>query len=261
MHIPDRILRAVADEDQSRTRRWSPRQIQRHQDIQRAATRIFARFGLAPITFRALAVALALSPATLRQHFVDLDSILAEILRNHLMDLLRAISQVPEDTANAHVVRRQAYLAHTRTLSGFTDTHRLWIRERHALPEDLLTPLEQTFAPLAQLLAGEDATEAQTARVLALLDNEIVTQSNIEPLLQELPRLNATPLPPQPPMPQPAPYAHLSMDERLELALAKRRKIIDEGFALLANPQNPHATDPPNPGQRAPEQSAWLQQY
>jgi AcrR family transcriptional regulator len=194
MSTPPRLLQATVDGLPNHRRRFSEKQRQRQEHILTAALAVFARHGLAGLTMGAFGLALGMAPAAIRRLFIDLDTILAELLIRHLFAILKALGEVPAESPNRNAALRTAYLAATRTQDGrLAEPHILLLRERHSLPPDLAVDIEQTRDSIGEILAGADGAAA-----LALLDTPGLAPSRIEALLAALD--------PKPePAPQPAP--------------------------------------------------------
>jgi AcrR family transcriptional regulator len=175
MITPPRILRDQADRLFSRKFHFSARQKDRETRILLAAEHFFAKHGFASVTFSNLALALAISPAALRQHFVDLDQLLGAILQNHLFSLTKTLVQITGTGDSLYAARRKAWFDATRAMGALTDAHKLLIRERHNLPEDLREEIGNAYDALGEWLAPDDAPQ-----VLALLDAEIADLPVIE---------------------------------------------------------------------------------
>jgi AcrR family transcriptional regulator len=167
------------------------RQLARREEILAAALVLMARHGRVGLSMGRFATALRMGAGTIRRYFVDLDSILAELLARHLVAIMEAFGSVPEASANRGVALRAAYLKATRGADGgFTDAHTLLLRECHTLPPDLAADIEEVRDRIGQILAGPDAATA-----LALLDTPGVLLAQIEAMLAAL----------EPPKPQPRP--------------------------------------------------------
>lgn len=205
MHVSARILRAEADQLACRPRYLTTREIERQENILDTATILLARHGTHAVTFRLMATALRLAPATLRFHYVDLDDLLGAILQRHLHRLADLLSAVPEAPAETlHARRRQAWHDATRGAFGaLNEAHTLLLRDRHMLPPDLRDPIELTYHGLAALLVADPLPEA-----LALIDLPAIAPSGIETLLAGLAPLAPPPRPqepwPPPPLRKPA---------------------------------------------------------
>jgi AcrR family transcriptional regulator len=179
MITPPRILRDQADRLTNRKFHFSPRQKDRETRILLVAEHVFAQNSFACVTFGNLALALAISPVTLRQHFVDLDQLLADILQRHLFALLKTLTGIAGAGKAQDAARRKAWFEATRgVMGGLTDAHKLLIRERHNLPEDLRENIDNAYYALGELLAPNYGREA-----LALLDAESADLPVIEALL------------------------------------------------------------------------------
>ena len=186
MPIPIRTLRAHVEDLPGERRTPSARELDREDRILDIARALMARYGRANLTLGALAAAMRLAPATIRRHFPDLDSILAELIRRHLHAISVAIGEatrgIPFHHPNRHALQRAAYVAFTRNaFSGTTPDHTLLIRERHTLPPDLLDPLEN----LRDLLGGSLGA-ANPETILSLLDNPFIQPPQIEAMLAAL---------------------------------------------------------------------------
>jgi AcrR family transcriptional regulator len=181
MITPPRILRALVDDLPGHRPTLTPRQQDREAAILHVAEVLMARFGRAKLTMTNFALALRMSRATIRFHFVDLDCILSEILLRHLRAIAGAIGAVPLDAPDLFAARRAAYLAATRTFGAAKPAHRLLVRDRHILPPDLLQTVEQMRDIVAESVGG-----TQGAMVLALLDMEEFQAAQIEAMVAAL---------------------------------------------------------------------------
>ena len=180
--IPDRILRAEADELYDRTQDWRPKTHKRHEYIRNIGLTLLARHGSARVTFKSLARAVALSPQTLSMHFIDLDAFIEDLLLNHLYTLAEAVTPIQGKTPADYAARRQAWLAATRTEDGeFTPAHTILLRDRHLLPEDLVEEIDGAYQGIGAHLAPED-TDA-----LSLIDRRTTTKANVEALFPATP--------------------------------------------------------------------------
>src|SRR5277367_2352441 len=166
MRTPDRILRADAQDLERDPPALTPREQEQHTRILTLSEGVMARRGIHTMTASGLAQALCIGAGTLRRHFPDLDVLLATLIHRHLRKLARALREVPQGAPNRPQKLRAAYLTYTRgTPGGFTDAHLLLVRDRHLLPEDLLTPIDAARRNLGDLLAHGHAEQA-----LGLLD-------------------------------------------------------------------------------------------
>jgi AcrR family transcriptional regulator len=182
MPTPHRILRAQAQARDPKPIQFSTRELERHDRILTVGRVLMAANGRQNLTFAGLAVALSLGTTTLRRHFADLDALLGEILAHHLGAIATALGAIPNTDPDAAAKRRAAYIAFTRTaLGGFTEAHLLLLRDRHQLPEDVRTPLEDTRFGLAQILGGPLAEDT-----MSFLDSPNLDIGDIEFLLAAL---------------------------------------------------------------------------
>ncbi len=221
MQTEPRILRTHVD---NRTRRppLTDKQREREERIITATRTLMASFAGDTLTIGKLALALRMSPATIRRHFIDIDSILAEILLRHLIEISRAIGKIPREHPAWHAAARAAYIEATRTGWGaLSDAHLLLIRARHTLPDDLAKPIEDMRQLIGEALAGEHAETA-----LTLLDAPHLQPPQIEAMLAAsqakpapkpaAPRQAAPPAPPQ--APQKRHYRNWKLERRLKSA-------------------------------------------
>jgi len=201
MPIPTRLLRAQADDLPGARPRLSTKDVEQQDRILATATSLFARFGRVGINLTSFACALRMSPLTIKRHFPDLDSILAEILRRHLQTIAAALGEVPFGATNRPAARRAAYVAHTRTgFNATTEAHLLLLRDRHALPPDLAEPIEQL-----RLLLGDMLDPANPTVVLTLLDTPELQPAQIETMLAAL-AIKTEPASTPPPKEAPPPW-------------------------------------------------------
>jgi AcrR family transcriptional regulator len=173
---PDRILRAKAQSRDPSHFALTERQRQRHERVVAISQYLIAEEGRHNINFRGLARALRMTPATLRFHFVDMEALLAEIIRRHLRLLAAALGTYEPTDPERHQKRRAAYLAYTRTpLGGLTEAHLILVRDRHTLPDDERTSIDMMRQGLAELLGGDIPEET-----LLLLDAPFLDEAAIE---------------------------------------------------------------------------------
>ncbi len=182
MLIPARILRAGAETIAPANPFPNARERARHERILTVAKSLLAQHGRHAISFQSLAAGLSMSPTTLRKHFADLDLLLADIIRTHLLALSAAIGAVPLDHPDRAAAMREAYYAFTRTpIGGLTDDHLLLTRDTSLLPDDERTGIEQTHANLGFMLAPACPSEA-----MLLLDAPYLPLPRIEFILAPL---------------------------------------------------------------------------
>ena len=178
MKTPARILRATIENRHGRPTQ-TERELARENRIVTGAQTAFAEHGRNKTTLTSMAIALRTSRSTLRDCFCDLDALFAEILHRHLTSLAHAFGAVPYDDPEAFPKRRAIYLALTRTaLGGLTEAHILLVRDRHLLPDDLLSTVEAHRHSIGLLLAGPLAQ-----RALAILDSPDWDPETIEETL------------------------------------------------------------------------------
>jgi AcrR family transcriptional regulator len=195
MTTPTRILQATVDGLPGHRRRFTDRQRDRQENILTAGLALMARHGRAGLTMAKFGLAVGMAPAAIRRLFVDIDSILSELLVRHLLAIFQALGEVPADAPGRKPALRAAYLAATRTADGrLTEPHILLLRERHSLPPDLAGEIERTRDSLGEVLAGPDGPAA-----LALLDTPGLSPLRIEEMLGTLDRPKPMPTrqPPQ----------------------------------------------------------------
>ena len=179
MRTPPRILRSRADDLNPLGADLTTPEIERRDKILKTAEDLFFRFGRNTITFTAMALALRLSPATLRRVFLDLDCLLADILRRHLLEVANAMGKVPRDAPNLHALRRAAYVAATRLpFGGLTQAHVLLTRDRNLLPEDLRESIDGLRDSIAVILSPTNARAT-----MDLLDLPCFEAAQIEAML------------------------------------------------------------------------------
>jgi AcrR family transcriptional regulator len=105
-------------------------------------------------------------PEAIRRHFIDMDSLLYEILMAHLLGLAKAVGAVPADAPDPLAARRAAYLAYTRSPWGnLTEDHLLLVRDLSALAPDDRQALWDIHRGIGDRLGGTSA-----ANTLQLLD-------------------------------------------------------------------------------------------
>jgi AcrR family transcriptional regulator len=219
MPIPSRILRAQADALPGEHPQFTAHGLAVQDRILKVAAALATRHGCAGLTIASVAAALRMAPATLRRHFCDLDTIIAEIFVRHLRAVSDAIGNISCNSADLYVARRAAYAAATRDYyGGFTDLHALFLNERHRLPPDLAEPLETFHATLGHLLGaagGVTAINLLDARGLELPQIETIlaalapieTTTSPEPAAEPV-QIGAPPFRSQPALPEkPAPKA------------------------------------------------------
>jgi len=193
-----RHIRIAVDGLKGAHRALSNAQKDRQDFILQAGRLAMGRYGRESITMPEFSVALRLTVAQIRWHYTDLDELFGAVLRDHVKNIVLAIHEaVPyADDPDPYRAARAAYFGFTRTgLGAFTETHQLFLRVRHRLPEDEAESVNLHYKALARYLGGEFGWEA-----LDLLNTESLTLADIEESMAEL---NGTtdPIPAPPPVP------------------------------------------------------------
>jgi hypothetical protein len=172
MNIPARLVRAVVQDIPGLRPEPTPAAQRTRDLILKAAVNTFAALGRRNLTMIALAEGIWMSRARIREHFLDLDCLLAEILTAHLQGLARALKAAP----NTPTHRRAAYYAYTRGPSGgLAKEHALFVTERQYLPNDLLPAIEDAHRRLGPMLCPENPDA-----VLKALDDPTYRLATIE---------------------------------------------------------------------------------
>ncbi len=173
------------------------REQDRQEQIVTAGRTLLAEFGANSFTLPAFALAMRMSAASIRRHFIDLDSLLVHILNRHLLTLSTVMGSLRPGANDKHAARRSAYLAHTRTpLGGLTEAHLLLVRDRHLLPQTDRDRIETIRANLATLMARDHADA-----VMEWLDTPTMDLADIDAILAARAAAHTAP----PPQPAPAP--------------------------------------------------------
>ena len=176
--IPPRLIRVTVQARINPNQTRTARDQQRRDQILDAALGLLTTYPRHTITIATLAMGMIISPATIRRHFLDIDSIIAEILQNHLRAIIKTIGEASADCDNFRQIRRKAYLAATRTAWGhFTDTHALLLREAQSLPEDLASAVGQMRCGIGYTLGGDRGHD-----ILQMLDTAWQNHALIEPM-------------------------------------------------------------------------------
>jgi AcrR family transcriptional regulator len=182
METPARIIRAKADE-LKRPPAPSTREFERQEHIITTARGLMAEHGPHTLTIRNLAIGLRMSTFTLRCHFVDIDSLLHEIISRHLTALAKALGAVLWSDPDRRRKQREIYYNFTHSpFGGLTEDHLIFTRYRHLLPTDLRDSVETRRDNMAELVAGPFAIAA-----LTLLDAPCITLPDIETMIAALP--------------------------------------------------------------------------
>ncbi len=176
--IPPRLIRTTAQARINPNQTRTARDQQRRDQILDAALALLTSHPRHTITIATLATGMIVAPATIRRHFLNIDSIIAEILQNHLRALIKTIGEIPADCVNLRQLRRKAYLAATRNLwRHVSDTHALLLREAQSLPEDLASAINQMRCGIGYTLGGERGHD-----MLQMLDTAWQNHALIEPM-------------------------------------------------------------------------------
>ncbi len=174
--ILPRLIRATVQARINPNQTRTARDQHRRDQIIAATQSLLTAYPRHTITIATLATGMIISPATIRRHFLDIDSIVAEILQNHLRAIIKTIGEIPADCENLAQKRRQAYLAATRTPWGnLTNTHALYVREAQSLPEDLASAISQMRVSIGYTLAGDRGHD-----MLQMLDTPWANHALIE---------------------------------------------------------------------------------
>jgi AcrR family transcriptional regulator len=188
MFTPARILRATIEKVHGEPP-LTARQRAREERILAEGQSQMALHGSHKITVAGLAKYLGISRDALCFHFCDIESLLAAILYRHIANIAAELAKIPGDAANRDQLRRAAYVAFTRTEStALTEPHRLLVRDRHLLPDDLRPGVEAARRDLGSIL-----TASQPERALSLLDSPNFSLEQIELAMGACPASAASP--------------------------------------------------------------------
>jgi AcrR family transcriptional regulator len=188
MNTPIRLLRAHV-EKMGLLPALTEKQRARERTILATAQPLLVADRCSTLTITKLAAALHMSPDTVRWHFTDIESVLAEIMLRHLKVVADVIGKIPADEPGGQAARRAAYIEATRARwGGLTEPHLLLTRKRHTLPEDLAKPVAELRALIGEMLAGKYANLA-----LDLLDAPHMQATDIETMLAVAVKLDAPP--------------------------------------------------------------------
>jgi AcrR family transcriptional regulator len=202
MITPARHIRALVAHLEGARRPLTPTQQDRQTYILQAGRLAITQFGFDSLKMPQFGLGLRLTPAQIRWHYPDLENLLDAILRDHLETIANAIDdsiQDPNDP-DRHQTARAAYFAATRDANGrFTEAHRLFLQNRHHLPEDEAKTIDISVGNLARTLGGDtNGTEA-----LNLLNTETHTLADIEDAMTGLTSADPAPMI-APPIPVPS---------------------------------------------------------
>jgi hypothetical protein len=152
--VPARLIRACILEAGIELPGPSKRDLEKYPRILAAARAVFATTWLYDVKLTKFARELHMSPDTVGRIFLDMESILAEILREHLHAVIAAIDAVPAESQDLYTARRAAYFAATREPNGdYVPDHKLFKRQCHLLPPDLKGPIEALYATIGPRLS------------------------------------------------------------------------------------------------------------
>jgi AcrR family transcriptional regulator len=245
MQTPARIHRAHV-ENRLRRLPLSEKQREREERIVAATQTLMACFADDVFTIPKIALALRMMPGTVRLYYLDVESILAEILVRHLREISRAIGRIPHDHPNRQAAQRAAYMEVTRTGWGaFTEPHFLLIEKRKILPDDLARPIEHMRQCIGEALGGENAEAA-----LMLLDSLDLEAPEIEAMLARTQSEAAAPAEPaEPPAPAPAPHKPHFKDWKLARRLkAEAKRQARAARSAAEGERQPTESNPDPPG-------------
>jgi AcrR family transcriptional regulator len=209
MNTEPRILRTHVDNARRNRPPLPERQRERQEFIIAATQTLMATFNGDHFTLGKLALAMRMTPATIRRYFIDVESILAVILLRHLVEVSRAIGRVPPDHPNRRAAQRAAYIEATRTGWGaLNEPHQLLIEARRFLPPDLAKPIEDMRRLIGEALAGErwetGFTLLDAPHLAPALIETMLAATDPSPVAAEPKAADpAEPAPPQTPAPPP----------------------------------------------------------
>ncbi|HTZ70807.1 MAG TPA: TetR/AcrR family transcriptional regulator [Acetobacteraceae bacterium] len=246
MKTPLRILRAVVEAIDHARPPLTKRACARRDRIIANATTMIARFTLLGVTMSGIAAALGIGAGSIRRFFPDIFCIVADIIERDLRNISDALAAVPPDAENRPLLLAQAYWRVTRdNVGAFTEAHRITVRDRQFLPEDLREKLERSRLALGDIIAP-----GRGHKILAMLDTEEYEPQDLEALFPALPRQAA----PQTAKPKP-------VTAPPQVMTATKRAIADMALPVLGptapaaiptlRPTPPHRAPPPLPAMRA----------
>jgi AcrR family transcriptional regulator len=158
---------------------FSDKQLAQRAAILRACRTLMADEGRSGMTLAYVARLIWIPAAAIRQHFINLDSVLFEILLSHLQAISKAMANIPPDAPDIYAARRKAYLAYTRTPWGaLTEDHVLLTRDVFTLRPQDHQVLWDLHRGLGQLLGGD-----RPESTLQLLDFPGLDRQEIEDIL------------------------------------------------------------------------------
>jgi AcrR family transcriptional regulator len=174
-----RHIRALVEHLPGARQPPTPAQQDRQTYILQAGRLAISQFGFESITLSQFSLGLRLTPSQIRWHYPDLENLLGAIFRDHLKTIGNAIDDSVHDPndPDLHQAARAAYFAATRDANGsFTEAHRLFLRDRHHLPEDEAKSVDLYAGMLARALGGDTCGMA----AMDLLNTETHTLADIE---------------------------------------------------------------------------------
>jgi AcrR family transcriptional regulator len=186
--VPARLLRACILEAGIEIPGLTPSELEKRPRILAAARAAFATARYYDIKLPKFAQELGMSPAAFRRIFLDMESVLADILHEHLDAITAAIDAVPADAQDLFAARRAAYFATTRQRNGdFVPDHKLLQLQCQSLPPDLKDPIEALFAAIGARLSQDGSGIA-----LAMLDQSHNTLYDAERMIAAIPPRSKT---------------------------------------------------------------------
>jgi AraC-like DNA-binding protein len=188
--VPARLLRACILDAGMELPTPTKSDIDKRPRILAAARTVFAKSWLYDVKLHKFARDLHMSPDTVARIFCDMESILAEILREHLHAVMAAIDAVPANTPDLIQARRAAYFAATRERNNnFVPDHKLYMQQCYFLPPDLKGPIEALHTEIGLRLSKDGSKIA-----IALLDAPVYTLDEVECMIAAIPP-RAKPIP------------------------------------------------------------------
>jgi AcrR family transcriptional regulator len=188
--VPARLLRASLLEAGIELPPPTKSEIEKRPKILAAARAVFATAWFYDVKLSKFAKQLHMSPETVARIFLDMESILAEILHEHLNAVAAAVDAVPADTPDILIARRAAYFAATRQRNNdYVPDHKLFLQQHGALPPDLKGPVKALHTAIGLRLSQDGSDIA-----IAMLDAPRNTLFGAERMIAAIPP-RAKPLP------------------------------------------------------------------